>query len=101
MQKNVLSVYRCNLKLWNINNYYLGGFQIYKTLEDLVNEEKYEEFYYRHHGGWGYGRGSQLYAALDQEEVVYEDLCSFKKSGQDQVCPQSHDSNFVFRVSFS
>jgi hypothetical protein len=31
-----------------------------------VNEEKYEEFYYRHHGGWGYGHGSQLYAALDQ-----------------------------------
>jgi hypothetical protein len=52
----------------------------------LVNEEKYEEFYYRHHGGWGYGGGSQLYAALDQEEVVYEDLCSFKKPGQDQVC---------------
>jgi hypothetical protein len=44
----------------------LYNFQIYKTLEELVNEEKYEEFYYRHHGGWGYGRGSQLYAALDQ-----------------------------------
>jgi hypothetical protein len=38
-------------------------------LEELVNEEKYEEFYYRHHGGWGYGQGSQLYAPLDQ--VLY------------------------------
>lgn len=72
-------------------------FQIYKTLEDLVNEEKYEEFYYRHHGGWGYGRGSQLYAALDQEEVVYEDLCSFKKSGHEQVCPKSRDWILYFK----
>ncbi len=72
--------------------------EIYRTLEDLVNEDNYEEFYYRHHGGaggGGYGvirRGGcgngavggvssrQYYTALEQEEDIYEDLCSFKSS---------------------
>ena len=58
--------------------------QIYRTLEDLVNEENYEEFYYRHHGAagaYGGGRSSrQYYQALDTDEDIYEDLCSFKSS---------------------
>ncbi len=60
--------------------------QIYRTLEDLVNEDNYEEFYYRHHGAAGaYGgrrssNSRQYYTALEQEEDIYEDLCSFKSS---------------------
>lgn len=79
--------------------------QIYRALEDLVDDEHYEDFYYRHHGGGrgvggllhgggaggsqgvsggsGGSRGkaggsSQYYTALEQEEDIYEDLCSFK-----------------------
>ena len=64
--------------------------QIYRTLEDLVNEDHYEDFYYRHHGGAAGGvggdngrkggGGSLYYTAMEQEEDIYEDLCSFKSS---------------------
>lgn len=77
--------------------------QIYRTLEDLVNEDTYEEFYYRHHGAVsvtptnvygslscaagsdspegedGRSRSRQYYTAAEQEEVIYEDLCNFKR----------------------
>lgn len=52
--------------------------QIYRTLEELVNDDKYEEFYYRHHGAatatygtaGSFGRkSSKYYTAADQEEV--------------------------------
>lgn len=65
---------------------------IYKTLEQL-DEDKYQEFYYRHHGGAPiyYKQGSQqYYTAVDLEEDIYEDLCAFKnnvvkKQHQDQA----------------
>ena len=77
--------------------------QIYRTLEDLVNEDKYEEFYYRHHGGavggattGSYGRKSSkmYYMAQDQDEVIYEDLCSFKNSSSSRRM-QKELANFV------
>ena len=78
--------------------------EIYRTLEEVVNEEKYQEFYYKHHGGsaYGYGKtcsskpldsrqneldksatGHSYYMAVDREEDIYEDLCSFKWNNQD------------------
>ena len=82
----------------------MGEEDIYKTLEEAVNEDKYQEFYYKHHGGsaYGYGRtcsskpldatekelnksanGHSYYMAVDREEDIYEDLCSFKWNNRD------------------
>jgi guanine nucleotide exchange factor VAV len=76
-----------------------GG--IYKRLESLANDDTYEEFYYKHHGGskygyvWGTGlvseaaeddRGRsyarlQYYAADEEkEEDIYADLGLVRKS---------------------
>ncbi len=94
--------------------------QIYRTLEEIVDEDNYREFYYRHHGGAGHsssaggkygalgiglggggdggdgvrgaaGGGSprrQYYTAAEQEEVIYEDLCSFKSKSSLQLQQQ-------------
>jgi guanine nucleotide exchange factor VAV len=89
--------------------------QIYRTLEELVSDKNYEEFYYKHHGGSGsLGRGvppggptaasavggggegmspsRQYYTAAEQEEVIYEDLCSFKSKSSARLQQQL---NFV------
>ena len=52
--------------------------QIYRALEDLVTEDQYADFYYKHLGGGNFGRRSSNYfAGTDKEEDIYEDLCSF------------------------
>ena len=69
--------------------------QIYRTLEE-INDDKYKEFIHKHHGGSSYGynmstggrssAGKQgkteqsFYMTIDQEEVIYEDLCSFRNN---------------------
>ena len=83
----------------------LGEEEIYRTLEEAVNEDKYQEFYYKHHGGsaYGYGRacsskpvdcndkeakslsGHSYYMTVDREEDIYEDLCSFKWNNQENT----------------
>ena len=70
-----------------------------------MNEDKYQEFYYKHHGGsaYGYGRacsskpfdsndkeakslsGNSYYMTVDREEDIYEDLCSFKWNNKDNA----------------
>ena len=80
--------------------------EIYKTLEQVTNEDKYQEFYEQHHGGstYGYGRSTGgrssngtygktegFYATVDQEEI-YEDLCSFKQD-QDQTAGRSFETS--------
>lgn len=63
--------------------------QTYRTLEERVNEDTYEDFYYKHHGAagaYGGGRSSrQYYMALDTEEAIYEDLCSLKSPSSRQM----------------
>ena len=83
--------------------------QIYKTLEE-INDEKYKEYIYKHHGGSSYGysmstggrssSGKQgapgemaFYMPIDQEEVIYEDLCSFKATVPDGSSGGMADSN--------
>ena len=70
-----------------------------------MNEDKYQEFYYKHHGGsaYGYGRacsskpfdsndkeakslsGNSYYMTVDREEDIYEDLCSFKWNNKENT----------------
>ena len=63
--------------------------QIYRALEDLVTEDQYKTFYYKHLGGDNFGRRSSNYfAGTDKEEDIYEDLCSFNsqnKQLQDEI----------------
>ena len=82
--------------------------QIYQKLEDLVNDDTYEEFYYTHHGGgtsnYAYtssfnerdfnkvggreteqrrsskGRKSSIFYASRREEDIYADLCILRRS---------------------
>ncbi|XP_040582225.1 protein vav isoform X3 [Lepeophtheirus salmonis] len=50
--------------------------QIYRTLEDIINEDKYQEFYFKHHGAAG---KSHYYSGEDdKEEGIYQDLCSLQ-----------------------
>jgi len=52
--------------------------EIYRGLEDLVNEDQYTDFYQKHLGGGNFGRRSSNYfAGAEKEEDIYEDLCSF------------------------
>ena len=85
--------------------------EIYRTLEEAVNEDKYQEFYYKHHGGsaYGYGRtctsktldstdkdlnkslnSHSYYMAVDREEDIYEDLCSFKWNNRETIEGSDH-----------
>ena len=85
--------------------------EIYRTLEEAVNEDKYQEFYYKHHGGsaYGYGRtctsktldstdkdlnkslnSHSYYMAVDREEDIYEDLCSFKWNNREAIEGSDH-----------
>ena len=81
--------------------------QIYKTLQE-INDEKYKEYIYKHHGGssYGYSTGGRsssgkqgapgemaFYMPIDHEEVIYEDLCSFKDAGPNpSIGAQDHHS---------
>jgi len=57
--------------------------QIYRALEDLVTEDQYADFYYKHLGGGNFGRRSSNYfAGTDKEEDIYEDLCSFNSQNK-------------------
>ena len=57
--------------------------QIYRALEDLVTEDQYADFYYKHLGGGNFGRRSSNYfAGTDKEEDIYEDLCSFNSENK-------------------
>ena len=57
--------------------------QIYRALEDLVTEDQYKTFYYKHLGGDNFGRRSSNYfAGTDKEEDIYEDLCSFNSQNK-------------------
>jgi len=57
--------------------------QIYKTLEDLVTESQYTDFYNKHLGGELYARRSSQYFNLgEKEEDIYEDLCSFNSTNR-------------------
>jgi len=57
--------------------------QIYRALEDLVTEDQYADFYYKHLGGGNFGRRSSNYfAGNDKEEDIYEDLCSFNSQNK-------------------
>ncbi|CAB4060205.1 VAV [Lepeophtheirus salmonis] len=45
-------------------------------LEDIINEDKYQEFYFKHHGAAG---KSHYYSGEDdKEEGIYQDLCSLQ-----------------------
>jgi len=69
--------------------------QIYRTLEELVTEDQYAEFYYKHHGAAGFGRRDSHYfgqADADKEEDIYEDLCSFNSRGSKKL--QTDIQNF-------
>ena len=78
--------------------------QIYQKLEDLVNDDTYEEFYYTHHGGgtsnYAYassfnerdltnrrasvesrsGRNEGIFYSPRREEDIYADLCLLRRS---------------------
>lgn len=56
--------------------------QIYRTLEDMVNENQYKDYYFSPHGaGQAFGRTNQHYFVEGQEEEdIYEDLCYFKNT---------------------
>ena len=84
--------------------------QIYQKLEDLVNDDTYEEFYYNHHGGgtsnYAYtssfneqaferganghggeaavkdrsGRNGSVFYAARREEDIYADLCILRRT---------------------
>jgi len=57
--------------------------QIYRALEDLVTEDQYADFYYKHLGGGNFGRRtSNYFAGTDKEEDIYEDLCSFNSQNK-------------------
>jgi len=52
--------------------------QIYRTLEDMVTEDQYADFYNKHLEGGNYGKLSNNYFNPgEKEEDIYEDLCSF------------------------
>jgi len=66
--------------------------QIYRTLEELVTEDQYAEFYYKHHGASGFGRrDSQYFGQADKEEDIYEDLCSFNGRGSKKLQSDVHN----------
>ncbi|XP_059086195.1 protein vav-like isoform X2 [Tigriopus californicus] len=56
--------------------------QIYRTLEDMVNENQYKDFYFSTYGAnQAYGRTNQHYFSEGKEEEdIYEDLCYFRNT---------------------